>query len=293
MNFEIHVPGKWILCGEHAVLRGFPALVFPLASRSLNFSFVSIAGSKQLKLILSGEHGQDLSILFWGVLERACELRNVRRSDLEGEISIASSLPVGAGLGASAALCVAVGRWFESRGFVPSSQLAEFSRILENIFHGESSGVDIAVVLSQLPLRFVRQETPQIFKPQWQPKWFISYSGQRGVTMECVNKVKKLFLENPTLGKKLDLQMGQSEQLAEKALSSNVETGMRFLIESIQLAGSCFEGWGLTAGALQNHMDDLVKRGALAVKPTGSGAGGYVLSVWLQDPPTDLGLIPC
>ena len=35
-QFNTRTYGKWILAGEHAVLRGCPALAFPLTSRSLH-----------------------------------------------------------------------------------------------------------------------------------------------------------------------------------------------------------------------------------------------------------------
>src|SRR3954465_15589712 len=101
-GFETTVSGKWILAGEHSVLRGSPALVFPLFSRQLSLQHVS--GSGDLKLNLVGEHGKELNMLFWGVLEKACELRNIRRSDFSGELKVESTIPIGAGLGASAAL---------------------------------------------------------------------------------------------------------------------------------------------------------------------------------------------
>jgi mevalonate kinase len=42
-------------------------------------------------------------------------------------------------------------------------------------------------------------------------------------------------------------------------------------------------------------MEMLKKAGAVAVKPTGSGGGGYVLSLWTTQPPEELlsKLIPC
>jgi mevalonate kinase len=45
-----------------------------------------------------------------------------------------------------------------------------------------------------------------------------------------------------------------------------------------------FSGWGLTTGVLGDHIQQLKDYGALAVKPTGSGDGGYVLSLWRQPP---------
>jgi mevalonate kinase len=73
---------------------------------------------------------------------------------------------------------------------------------------------------------------------------------------------------------------------------SGEKEGFVDLIESINKARSCYERWGLTAGALDTHMKKLTEEGALAVKPTGSGRGGFVISLWRSEPQSSFGLIP-
>ena len=291
-SFETRVFGKWILAGEHSVLRGSPALVFPLYSCYLDFAFQNQGQEKELRLQLMGPHGDEMRLLFWGVLEKACEMCGLSRSDFRGVIQIRSTVPVGAGLGASASLCVALSRWFHSLGQVANNDLYEFARSLENLFHGESSGVDIAVALSGQGLRFVRDGERKSVALNWSPRWYVSYSGQRGITSECVAKVKALLLGNPELGNQIDLAMQKAVMMAEKALEISEVEGLPLLAEAIQLGAKCFEQWGLMP---QDHVQKLREAGAIAVKPTGSGGGGYVLSLWDREPTgliTDQ-LIPC
>ena len=297
-SFATKTTGKWILAGEHAVLRGSPALVFPLESRVLEFNFEpkkTSSVSQNLELEFAGGHGEELQLLFWGVLEKACELKKIRRSNFEGIVTMKSRIPVGAGLGASAALCVAVAKWFQDLRLVSENETPEFARLLENLFHGESSGVDIAVALSGKPLRFLRSENPTLLPLGWTPNFYLSYSGQRGVTLECVNQVKKLFSVNPELAAATDQRMQMAVRQCEQALKENSERGFGPLAEALELASTCFKDWGLVEGPLQTHMEWLKSQGAVAVKPTGSGKGGYVLSLWKQRPPATLNekLIPC
>lgn len=282
LNFA--VPGKWILCGEHSVLRGSPALVFPLQSKVLNLKYTP-SKTEALSLDLGGDYGPEFRVLFWGVVDRACELSGFKKSGIFGQVRITSQIPIGSGLGASASLCVAIGKWFESLGAVKNSEIYEFSRQLENLFHGESSGVDIAVALNAEPIRFSRSGEREKLQIKWKPNWYLSYSGKKGSTLECVNMVKALHSKQPELGKKLDQQMQDSVELAHKALLCDETEGFLMLQSAMNLSKDCFEQWGLCT---HSAMNELLEAGASAVKPTGSGGGGYVLSLWKNPPPKHL-----
>jgi mevalonate kinase len=290
---ETEVFGKFILAGEHAVLRGSPAIVFPVYSRSIKLSYFE--SKDPVTVEFSGEFGGELRLLFWGVMEKALELTKKSHSDVAGHFNIHSSIPVGAGLGASAALCVGMGRWFVTKGWVEESELLEFCRQLENLFHGESSGVDIAVAISGRGLHFERSGTRYAVDANWSPDWYISYSGKRGVTSDCVARVKTLWQKDFKLGEKIDTDMRESVSRAEEALKAeSSDQGFDLLASAMHLARSCFEHWGLASGEIGQHIQMLLGSGAYAVKPTGSGDGGFVLSLWRTPPPDELlaSLIP-
>ncbi len=293
IDFQCEAFGKCILVGEHAVLRGVPSLVVPLKSRSLHLQYEK--NSAPLELVLKGDHGVDLKALVESVLLKAYELKGISRDSLQGRLTLESAVPVGAGMGASATLCVALTRWLGFLGYVQKSEYYEFARQLENLFHGESSGVDIAVALTGEGLRFLRYGDRKPLQMNWQPRWYISYSGKRGVTVDAVNKVKAFIAKDPVFGAQVDEQMAQAVVKAEYALAQNAQNGFPLLVEAIELGAKCFEQWDLIAGEPAEHMAWLKKSGASAVKPTGSGGGGYVLSLWKNSPPADVleKLIPC
>jgi mevalonate kinase len=284
MNVHIETTGKWILAGEHAVLRGCGALVFPLESKKFILDYD--ASDSDFKAQFGGSTGADYQILFYGLVDRVLEILKIPRKNLTGSVNITSELPLGSGLGASAALCVAVVKWMHALGYVAEQNLYEHSRALENVFHGESSGVDVAVALSGKPLFFQRNGVMRPLDIAWKPKLYLSYCGQRGLTQQCVEKVKNWIQKNPY--NKVDAEMAAAVELAMQALvinSSNVSTD---LLSAINQAAHCFHQWGLDDGLVREEMDMLRDHGALAVKPTGSGGGGFILSYWQNDPPDKL-----
>lgn len=277
-NYRVH--GKWILAGEHSVLRGGKALVFPVSSRYLDFSY-----EKGTSLSLEIEHcSSDLEMAFWGVLEKALQKLNLSRQDVLGKIKMESNIPVGAGMGASATLCVSLARWFSDLGYLKNEEQYEFAKSLENLFHGESSGVDVAVALNHKSLIFSKPQTMEVFEPKWQPHFYLSYCGQRGVTADCIRRVQKLLKQDPESGEEIDLQMFRAVETAVDSLLK--PNDLQGLTNAIELANDCFNEWGLISQSLETHMSELKEAGAVATKPTGSGDGGFVLSLW-ETPPTD------
>ncbi len=290
-TFSTKVHGKCILTGEHAVLRGVPALVVPLRSRVFELAYIPSVNSTEtsLKIESRDEASEPTKLVLWGVLERALSHVGKNFQDLIGVIKIKNDVPFGAGLGASAALCVSVARLFRFLGWIDTDAVVEFARTLENIFHGESSGVDVAVAEMDRPIQFTRGHGIVDLDIKWRPELYLSFSGRKGVTSECVKMVQNLIKEDVVLGAKIDEQMSLSVLLMQKSLIAEnlTETERQELfILSLNTALECFEKWNLTKGFLAEHIKVLRSHGVLACKPTGSGGGGHVLSFWQGAPPT-------
>ena len=281
-EFQTQTHGKWILTGEHAVLRGKTAVVFPLHDFTLSLHFR--ASQEEAKVPVTGAHTQELQLLFWGVLEQGLEMLQMPLTHLQGHFALHNTIPIGSGMGASAALCVAVSRWFESMGYLKDRSAFEFAQQLEHLFHSESSGVDIAGVGAEQGLIFIRNQLPKPLTLAWQPHWYLTPSDQVGMTNHCVKKVKTLFETHPETGHRIDALMQNSSELAIAALQTTGPDQLRQLATAINQAKICFSQWGLCGGKVEACIDSLLRAGALAAKPTGSGEGGYVLSLWVEEP---------
>ncbi|WP_133130962.1 mevalonate kinase family protein [Legionella yabuuchiae] len=280
-DFKTTTHGKWILAGEHAVLRGFGALVFPIKEKQLTLHYK--ATSENLSADFNGSNGEDMHLLFWSVLEHGMQILGKSINHLSGHFAIHNNIPIGVGMGASAALCVAMTRWFESRGLLGNYSWQSFAKQLENLFHGKSSGLDIAGVAADSGLYFRNAHTTPI-NQDWKPTWFLSSSDQIGITSHCITQVDILLKENPLQAIAIDEQMNQAVIEAKAALNQSSSDALNRLANAINLASDCFKAWGLVSDNLIQHMRMLKEAGAIAVKPTGSGNGGYVVSLWEQQP---------
>ncbi len=279
-DFSITTYGKWILAGEHAVVRGHGALVFPIKEKQLQLNYS--AHSTDLRADYAGSTGADMQWLFWSVLEHGMHLLGRSLNQINGHFHLDCTIPIGAGMGASAALCVAVSSWFCAQKFLDVEKKMEFAKELEHLFHGKSSGLDIAGVAAHQGVYFKQGHCLPI-EQTLKPIWFLSSCNQIGITSHCIQQVQHLWDSDPEKAKALDSQMTDAVWECQQALRNSQQDSMP-LAYAIKKAADCFLQWGLVSDSLQQHMNLLLAAGALAVKPTGSGGGGFVLSLWQEKP---------
>jgi mevalonate kinase len=271
-RFEIRVPAKWVLAGEHSVLRGAAAVALPHPVCSLYFSYAPQAsGGLQI-------FPEETSHILNSLLSRIPDLRGLR-----GRIRLESNIPIGAGLGSSAALCVAVTRWLQSWTPASVSDPLEFARNLEDSFHGKSSGMDVAVILAGEPVAFRMGEGVRPLRVVRTPRFSFHDTGVRAMTRDCVSKVESYRGAAPVWAEEIDHKMSRSATMALEALqaydSGHAETALGALATAMNAAQECFEAWGLVPEQAREIIRDLRKDGALACKLTGAGGGGMVVAL--------------
>jgi mevalonate kinase len=276
-SFSVEVPAKWVLTGEHSVLRGREAIAFPYAPMKLSLSYQST--------LSNGITANPFQSQIRSLIGKASEFLKVQLDVNESQIDIQSQIPIGAGLGSSAALCVAMAKFCLWKAEKNEDQLVELATHLEDLFHGKSSGMDVSAIASgTFPILYSIEKRARIIAPLGVlPKFELYDSGKRGQTKECIQKVKHWQQSMPHLVNHYDDQMGEATRIAYEALlgfSKSPRESEAQLAHAMNLAQQCFETWGLVTPELIQQKYELLKQGALGVKLTGAGLGGFWVALW-------------
>ncbi len=288
--FEVKVPAKCILAGEHLILERGYAIVAPFNHYQLILSYE--ASKIKTMHTISAEGNNSYGIILWPLIVRAYELLHKDPSTIKGFFNIKSTIPPCCGLGFSAALCVAITKWIIYQSLLPRSELFQFAVQLEDLFHKPSSGVDIAGVTARNIIRYSsNHELNEI--TTWQPLFYISSSNETRITSSCVKKVQQLKNENPIKAEVIYEKMWQAVSLINTALEKKNDISLHVLAQGLTTANECYYEWDLISPQLHNHIQKL-KQFALACKVVGAGIGGCVLSLWKKPPPANfpIKLIP-
>ena len=282
--------GKWILAGEYAVLKGYSALAFPLPSQFMELCFSQME-KKTLRiqtttLVESEKYSEkNLQIFFESALQKALKILSRHHKELNGLLKLDSYMLSSSGLGSSSVICTLMGKLFHALGWLKKKDLFSFCHTLEKALQeGESSGLDIRVILEEQAILYKDPNQWRFFHPSWKPCIFLSYSGSGQNTSANIQSVQKLWQKEPQkmkpLYEKMELAVLKAKNSLNKDSNASLENRLKELQEAFLIAEDCFSEWGLIGEDMRKHIQFLKKYGALAVKPTGSGSGGYVLSLW-------------
>jgi mevalonate kinase len=165
-------PAKLILCGEHAVVYGRPAIALPLAGIRASVEVADRHGSGIVVLArdlrrrwrVTDEPNNPLSELITNLLaylETHPLIRSpahplTRSPDLR--IAITSTIPIASGMGSGAAVATALVRALAAHlgRALPPAEISALVYASEQRYHGTPSGIDNTVIAYEQPIWFQR-----------------------------------------------------------------------------------------------------------------------------------------
>jgi mevalonate kinase len=271
---------KLILVGEHIVVYNKPAIVIPFP---LKIRTQIIDSPGEVTISSDFYTGNLLGFPGKGILE--CIQSTFKRCNkpMEGiQIQITSDIPVGRGLGSSAALATAIVRGIYAyfHKVLTIDELYSLVEIAETFAHGKPSGIDMMSVASDKPIFYQRPMggSPLLLKKPIH--MVVADTGKVGDTKRAVEHVYNSILQKPdvigniieqiediVLKSKEAITFGDSEKLGN-LLSQNHEKLMEL---------------GVSDPMLDHLVIAARNSGALGAKLTGGGMGGCIIALAKND----------
>lgn len=263
MNITVSAPGKVILSGEHAVVYGYPALLSAV-NRRLTFSLP----------LQKTDYPKDI----WELEKR------VR------DIGVKSGIPLGSGMGSSAAYAVAVAAmWLKLQGISTKKKINELAYNIEKKHHGNPSGADNTISTYGGYLWY-RKETESLktFQrlkvPTNTPSFYLINSGKpEETTKEMVDFIGERIKDRSRVIKDIFLQIEKIVRHWAQSLEKDLPFNL--IKEMIRDNQRLLVQLGVVSPVAQ-HMVSEVEKIDGAAKITGAGGrlkGSGMLLVVHQD----------
>ncbi|MCX8208890.1 MAG: mevalonate kinase [Sulfolobales archaeon] len=297
MRVYASAPGKVTLFGEHAVVYGQPAIVasidrrinvyaeprsdkvVTIEARDLRVPGV-IVTYKEGEVTVETEYGLVLPAISY--LNKAIEITSRYLDSKHGvKLVVRSEMPVGAGLGTSAAVAVAtVAAYAYSGGYeLSKDEIARLGWEVEKAVQGIASPMDTSITTygGFMKIRYsgssIERENLAVGGDL---PIVIAYVEREFKTGDMVRMVRERILKYPQLyGKMIEL-IGEVVKIAEEAL-------VRHDLEKLGLMMNLNHGLLDSLGVSTRKLNEVVyaarSSGALGAKLTGAGGGGCAIAL--------------
>jgi mevalonate kinase len=257
-------PGKVILLGEHSVVYGHPAL----AASIPRYVTVEVTPAADVRMELPGGIQTPFPLL-----EAATAM--ARDAGFQGGFHavLRSDIPLGSGLGSSAALGVALARALKP-GCTPA-EAASLAMRVERVLHGAPSGVDPAACAHEGVIFYTRGEPPAVERVRGGAWIAVALSGIARGTHSTVLPLAERRQSDPGI-EPLLARLGELAR-AGRALFESGE--LDALGKSFDAAHAVLRDLGVSCAELEDSVAGLRRAGALGAKLTGAGGGGAAIGL--------------
>jgi len=299
MKVTVSAPGKVTLFGEHAVVYGKPALVSAIDRRihvtveersdsSIKVSALDLhipgmiltfkEGSKDL--VVESDYNRIVDAMSY--VRKAIELASKHIHKKQGvNVTIKSEMPVGAGLGTSAAIAVStVAAYTCLLGHeLKPEEIARLGHATELEVQGAASPMDTAVSTYGGTLYLLPTKTaPHIERLKVAPSLpsIIGYTEREARTGELLRRVRELRKTHPQT---VDSIMNTIGDIVEEAKTALVKGDLPSLGVLMNMNHGQLESLGVSSRKLNDMVYSARSAGAIGSKMTGAGGGGCMIAL--------------
>ena len=286
-------PAKIILFGEHFVLYNMPAILMSINKRiQVHVQLTSDKGIRVISDLHESLHYRSVenrSLEFEEIknnpLYPICDavLRTIsnRNLDIGMIITIRSSIPVGVGLGSSAASCVATVAAVQNLLDLPDrNTICSKAMESEGLIHKGSSGADCFISTFGGIIYYVKNHGFDRINFPNMPELMLLNTGLKHSTWSMVSKVAKFKAQNESRFRELCITASEICERGRVAIQSgeHEEIG-RLMNENHKLLQTI----GVSHEKVEEIIDICNRNGALGAKLTGAGGGGSVIALLKEE----------
>ncbi|MFW7377477.1 MAG: mevalonate kinase [Oligoflexus sp.] len=269
--------GKAIIVGEHAVVYGAHAVAMPLKQLRMQIELKPALKnhdeSSEFHLKLGGK---EVSKRISDVFPEAFELLQQPTFSLNAKGH--SNLPIGAGLGSSASLCIAIVKVLaDSMSLdISPAELAYIGNKLEARFHGNPSGLDTSIVAFEECVYFAKHKEIQAIpqKEECKQSWEFALidSKVRASTLAMIRLAEPFFK-----GASGNRHLYEFDQLASQVKDAIPSFHIDVVAEAMNRCHELLNLAGVVPHSLRQMIEDCRELGMPAAKITGAGGGGTII----------------
>ncbi len=272
--------GKLILLGEHFVVHGVPAVAVPVTAVGTTVRVLEDPQGRPAWL--DSPFTGDVKVAGERLLDAALEALGVAPG-MPWRVEVQSDVPVGAGLGSSAALSVALVRALSEAAGVDVSidDVNAQAHALERLVHGTPSGIDDTVVTYARALAFRRSDalgdpTIRFLAPGRTLVLVLGAVPREGTTFDAVAAVHARKAADPA---RFARQCESVTHLVDSGIRA-FESGFRRSLGELmdQNHGHLVEV-GVSNAGLDRLCSAARAAGARGAKLTGAGRGGFMVAL--------------